>query len=135
MVVILYSATAFKVTGVDISKESIHFAKNHCESRNINFIEASATDNLFDKNEFDLICTFETIEHLTSSQRNMFLENLVKWIKKDGVILLSTPNKYVTSPFTDKPLNKFHVLEYTEISLLDELNNYFYVRKFWAKEL
>ena len=65
----------------------------------------------------------------------MFLENLVKWIKKDGVILLSTPNKYVTSPFTDKPLNKFHVLEYTEISLLDELNNYFYVEEILGQRI
>jgi len=122
------SKISSEVIGVDISDESINFAKQNYQNKNLNFILASGTDNLFNESSFDLICCFETIEHLTSEQRKIFLNNLHHWLKPEGVLLLSTPNKVITSPDTVTPQNKFHVIEFTKNELLDELKPFFLVK-------
>ncbi len=131
----LLSQKARKVTGVDLSRESIEYAKDRFQKSNIEFICASATDELFEDESFDVICSFETIEHLEKEDRIKYLKNLNKWLKKDGVLLLSTPNKKITSPFTKKPVNKFHVLEYDYEGLKEELSPYLGVDKFYGQRL
>lgn len=129
------SKTASRVTGVDISEESIAYAQANYQRDNLQFIRASATDDLFPEGSFDVICSFETIEHLEKEPRQAYLSNLRRWLKPDGLLLLSTPNKIITSPFNDKPLNRFHVLEYTRAQLLNELKPYFSIEELYGQRL
>lgn len=123
------------VTGVDVSEESIAYAKSNFENSNVNFIRASACDSLFAPASFDLITSFETIEHLDRPQRKKCLENLRSWLKPNGTLLLSTPNKRITSPWSDKPLNRYHVKEFTRPELEQELAPYFEIEKFLGQRL
>lgn len=123
------SQTALDVTGVDLSEESIVFARSNFNRPNLTFIKSSACEPLFAPSSFDLIVSFETIEHLEAADRQKYLENLRTWLKPEGVLLLSTPNKRVTSPWNLKPLNKFHVLEFTRLALENELAPYFKIEK------
>ncbi len=118
---------AQRVIGVDLSQESIDYAKANYVTGNLEYLNASATDELFAENTFDLICSFETIEHLDQPDRSIYLNNMAKWLKPNGILLLSTPNKKITSPFTKKPLNKYHVLEFTEKNLIAELKPFFQI--------
>jgi len=126
---------ANKVVGVDISRDSIDFAKDQYHAENIEFMCASVVDISFDEGAFDVICSFETIEHLEATVRKQFLVNIRKWLKKDGVFILSTPNKRITSPFTDKPTNKFHVLEFTQDQLELELDPYFNIKECYGQRI
>ncbi len=129
-------AGARSYTGVDISHEAINFAvKTYGSDARARFIQASADDRLFPDGSFDLICSFETIEHLDTSIRHAYLENLRRWLVPDGALILSTPNKKVTSPFTEKPLNPFHVLEYRFDALVRELAPFFSVEASYGQRL
>lgn len=116
------AGVASSVIGVDISKESIAYAIEHYSGPKVSFLERSATDSdLFSAETFDVIVSFETIEHLDVVQRRLFLLNLHKWLKPNGILILSTPNKTVTSPFTRYPMNPHHVIEFSLTDLEREL--------------
>jgi SAM-dependent methyltransferase len=126
--------TARAVLGVDISPESIKYAKEHNQKGNVTYQEGSATDHaLFPAQHFPLIVSYETIEHLNAVERKIYLSNLLYWLSGDGYVLISTPNKRVTSPFTAKPENRFHELEFTKEELIKELTPYFRIEAMYGQ--
>ncbi len=131
----LREAGASSVDGVDISEETIAFAKRTYGAPHITFTCASVSDALFPDHSFDVITSFETIEHLDDSIREAYLKNLRRWLVPGGLLLLSTPNKVVTSPFTNKPLNQFHILEYRLRDLRAELEPYFSIESVFGQRL
>lgn len=113
---------AKKVIGVDISKKAISFANKNYKLNNITF----KADDLFNhksKIKFDIVVCLETIEHIKND--NKAFNNLYNLLKKEGLLIISSPNRIVTSPnaihINDKPLNKFHVREYTVYELAGKL--------------
>lgn len=126
----MLGTVATRVVGVDISTESIAYAKEHHQSDNIEYILGSADDSaLFSDATFDIIISLETIEHLDALAREAYLANLSRWLKVGGTLILSTPNKRVTSPFRDVPDNEFHVLEFTKEALCKEVGAHFSVEQ------
>lgn len=120
----LAQAGATHVDGVDISEESIAYAKrNHSDPR-VTYHCRSAEDLPFNDGEFNIVTSFETIEHLEDEIRARYLDELYRVLTDDGVLILSTPNKRITSPWKDKPNNPFHVLEYTKDMLTHELQEH-----------
>jgi SAM-dependent methyltransferase len=63
--------------------------------------------------------TIETIEHIRDQMA--FLDNIKCSLKQGGKLILSTPNKIITSPFLLKPLNPYHVNEFYLGTLLNIL--------------
>lgn len=131
----ILSLNSKEVYGVDISEESINYANSHFYNDNLKFIKSSATEDIFPEKFFDIICSFETIEHLDDLSRKQYLKNLNKWLKDDGLILLSTPNKKITSPFSSKPLNKYHFKEFTKKDIKKELGVFFNITSFMGQRL
>jgi len=81
-----------EVVGVDIDDETIAYCLNHHKRKNLRFIKSDATKRLpFKDKSFDTITTFETIEHLYQGDRKKYLKQLLRVLKDDGTILLSTP--------------------------------------------
>ncbi|MCA9367050.1 class I SAM-dependent methyltransferase [Candidatus Kaiserbacteria bacterium] len=111
------------IVGIDIDPESIEYAKEHHSRLNISYLVGSASDIKYPSNHFDCIVSFETIEHLETEDRGAYLRELKRVLKPGGVIIISTPNKKITSPWSKKPLNKFHILEFTQMQLESELKN------------
>jgi hypothetical protein len=56
-------------------------------------------------------------------------------LKKGGHLILSTPNANYTKPIDGKPLNPYHVFEYTPEELEKELCSYFQIKKFLGQAL
>lgn len=71
----------------------------------------------FGEATFDVVTSFETIEHLQG--RAQFVSELRRVLRPDGVCVLSTPNAIYTQPVDGRPRNPYHVHEYTP----DELTN------------
>jgi ubiquinone/menaquinone biosynthesis C-methylase UbiE len=109
---IMLDAGASSVTGVDISRQAIEAA--HKKYPNVCFragdITAFSDDHLY-----DVIVTFETIEHVDDYIGA--LENLRRLLSSDGMLIISTPNRTVNSPecktINDRPPNPFHLREFT----------------------
>jgi len=112
------------VYGVDISEEAIAYAKDNFKSKKLIFKVGNATD-LKDFNNilFDLVVSFETIEHIKNY--NKFLKEINRLLKADGCLLISTPNRKYSSPNSLKPLNPYHVKEFLPMEFKILLTKYF----------
>ncbi len=77
----------------------------------------------FEDESFDIITSFETLEHL--DDRMQFLSELQRVLTPTGLCMLSTPNANYTLPVNGKPHNPHHVYEYTPEELLAELQKQF----------
>lgn len=108
---------AREVVGVDISMEAVNYAKEKYLHRKITFIKGDAEKLPFDE-QFDVIITLETIEHL--HEQLAFLQEMKRVLKKDGVLILSTPNALVHPKG-----NIFHTTEFNQKKLADLLSRYF----------
>ena len=116
-------AGAVSYFGVDINEKLIDYAKNNYGSETINYSVGDICT--FNSNSmYDLITCFETIEHI--KHYDTALENLHRLLKPGGNLLISSPNRIVTSPkaanLNDKPSNEFHTQEFIPEELLSILN-------------
>lgn len=118
----LASAGSRRTIGVDISKESIEEAKRKYRLDNLEFLVGDAQAVLFPQNRFDLIVSFETIEHLQLPDKHLFAK--IKMLKSDGMHICSTPVR-VGGSLSDKPENPFHFREWNLSEFRNLLSEYF----------
>jgi ubiquinone/menaquinone biosynthesis C-methylase UbiE len=95
------------VVSVDIDKDLLQYGKI---VYNADCVCADATHLPFKSGSFDTIVSIETLEHIKKS--GAFLDEIKYCLKKGKDLILSTPNKFYTSPFLPKPLNPYHANEY-----------------------
>lgn len=98
-----------EVYNVDISPELVFYGVQEFGAYNNHFLLMDAQKMSFPDEFFDVIVSFETLEHIPNS--DLFLKECNRVLKKDGKMILSTPNKIVNSPDTIKPYNSFHYEE------------------------
>lgn len=103
------------VIGGDISDEIIQYCKYHYKKNNLRFGVFDIQDMPYPADTFDVIVSFETIEHL--SDGNDFLNEVCRVISKNGILIISTP---IGGPYG----NPYH-LSYYQKADLDILNEYF----------
>jgi len=113
------------VIGVDISKETVKFAKAYARAHaiNLDFTVMKAQDLAFKDRSFDMVTSFEVIEHLYNVKNYLFEMHRV--LKTNGICIISTPNKKVSSPGLKKPLRPFHIKEFYSKELYTLLSQYF----------
>ena len=116
---LLRAGGATRVIGVDISAEAIQFANDHYRSDEITFVVHDAEQ--FKNGSYDMITSFETLEHL--DKRQQFLENTRSMLNEHGILIMSTPNKLITSPMKSPSeiRNTFHTYEYLEEEFVSAL--------------
>ena len=87
----LLSMLAKSVVGVDISKEAIlHSSMKYIKS-NLTFLCGSADRIPCESHSFDLVVSFETIEH--HDKHEEMLQEIKRVLKPDGILILSSPEK------------------------------------------
>lgn len=121
----LLAQEAAWVTGVDISPDAIARAKeNYGTCRNIEFMEASIATLPFADQSMDVVVSFETIEHVPEDIQRRFLDEIARVLKKDGFLIMSTPNKEI---YSDRPgyHNEFHIKEFYKEEFLEFLKKRF----------
>ncbi len=123
---------AKRVTGVDVNLEAAREAQNECDEKSAVLL-GDGLNLPFQDESFDAVTSFETLEHL--HERPQFLAELKRVLRTGGVLLLSTPNANYTKPVNGKPLNPFHVFEYTPEELRVEIEKYFVLEKFLGQSL
>jgi len=117
-----------KIIGVDIASEAIAYAKKNFVAQNLNFIQMDCQNLKFDDSSFDMVCSFDVIEHIENYQS--YLSGLNRILRKSGILAISTPNNKNNQ---HPPANPFHKKEfaYQEFKLL--LNKYFNVIDFYGE--
>lgn len=84
-----------QISGVDMSEEEVKIVdKKYKKNSNFKGVKLFDGEKLpFSDNEFDLITCTECIEHVLDMHMSTFLSELYRVQKKDGVILITTPNE------------------------------------------
>lgn len=105
---------AKEIHAVDNNKEVIAYAKKNFKNKRVKFIISNIL-KYSSKKPYDTIVCLETIEHIKEDKKALL--NLYKLLAKKGNLIISSPNRLITSPealsISSKPLNHFHVREYT----------------------
>jgi ubiquinone/menaquinone biosynthesis C-methylase UbiE len=113
-----------RAVGVDFSPEAISYARERFGGNGrISFICADGTRMPFADDSFDVVVSFETIEHII--KYGQFLSECRRVIREGGSIICSTPNRRIFSPHLAKPINTFHVKEFWPDEFHRLLSRYF----------
>lgn len=119
----LLSKEANQVFGLDVSKDVVDYAMRNYSSKNVIFIVGNA-QNFNIKQQFDLIVSFETIEHIPNPSD--FLKNVSNHLKDDGIFIISTPNEWGT-------LTKYHLFDFSYDDIKQLTSKYFFVESEWIQ--
>ena len=105
----LMAKVASAVTGVDVSIDAVaHASAAYADRRNLSFTQGSCARLPFDDAMFDVVVSFETIEHIL--EQNEFLDEIKRVLKPSGLLIMSSPNR---AEYSDARgyTNQFHVRE------------------------
>jgi GT2 family glycosyltransferase/2-polyprenyl-3-methyl-5-hydroxy-6-metoxy-1,4-benzoquinol methylase/glycosyltransferase involved in cell wall biosynthesis len=108
---------ARSVIGMDISNETIEHASAAYKKQNLKFRQGSAINLDFTDASFDVVVSFETIEHL--AEQAQMLAEIRRVLRPDGVLIISSPNRPIYSEESGEH-NEFHVKE-LDFNEFDEL--------------
>ena len=118
----LLARHAQEVIGVDISQEAVVHANKKYSNKNLVFHVGSVLEIPCEAEVFDVVVSFETIEHI-SDHRKMIAE-IKRVLKPDGLLIISTPEKAVYSDQANYS-NPFHEKELYEEEFVQILSEQF----------
>lgn len=129
----LLADAAASVVGVDLSAQAIDHARSRYGSRtNLEFVQADATALPFEDARFDVVVSFETLEHLHAQER--LIEGFARVLADDGLLVISSPDKRIYSDVMGFD-NEFHVRELYRDELLDLLRPHFPQLRLYGQKL
>jgi SAM-dependent methyltransferase len=100
--------TAARVVGADVDAEAIAYARERYGATNVEFVVADLLEPPFEDRSFDIVVSFETVEHLREPAT--FVAHVARMLRDDGAFLVSTPHAERT---TTRPDNPFHEIEFS----------------------
>ena len=118
----LLASKAKHVTGVDLSIEAIEHARTRYVKENLEFKVGNASEIPLPDAGFDLVVSFETIEHL--AEQVEMIQEIKRVLRPDGILLISTPDKHNYSDTTGYT-NPYHVKEFYQHEFKQLLGAYF----------
>lgn len=118
----ILAKSATEVIGIDKSENAVNYARNRFTAENTRFyVKDILNDELF-KEKFDVILSFEVIEHLKDIE--IFLNKLIGLLADQGRLIIGTPN-LLFRQINKIPDNPFHLKEYTPEELKGLLGKHF----------
>jgi SAM-dependent methyltransferase len=115
--------------GVETAVEAVTQGRMLADAAGPYFVRADALALPFADGSFDVVVSFETIEHLLDAGR--LLAECRRVLQPGGLLYLSTPNRTVTRWL---PRNPFHVHEFTSSEITNLARQYFdIVNCYWQR--
>lgn len=120
------SKRSSRVVGLDISRKSLLFAREQeVNGESMNVVEGSASFLPFKGESFDIITSFQVIEHLDKREAKVFLREVGRCLKRNGIFICSTPNKKLRLLPFQRPWNPEHKKEYDQKEFERLLKSFF----------
>ena len=123
---LILGSFAKKVVAVDFDERAINWAKENIIKENIAFQKRDFFKNKI--GEFEAVVCTDVIEHINKNQENIFLNSILRNLKKDGFCIIGTPNitasKYACKASKIGHINLFDAERLKKL-LLKKFNNVF----------
>ncbi len=126
----LLSNRAASVVGVDVSADAVTHAASRYRAGNLRYVAASCVCIPEPAASFDVIVSFETIEHIV--EHEAFLREVDRLLAPDGMFIISSPNRPEYSDRTNYK-NEFHVKELDRAELKALLDPHFPAQRWFAQ--
>lgn len=102
---------AYFTVGVDLAADALVYAASHYSRPNLVFLPASCTALPFRAQSFDLVASFEVIEHIVEWRE--MIEEARRVLRPDGQFIVSTPNAlYYREARAQAGPNPYHYHEF-----------------------
>lgn len=111
------------VLATDIDAEAIQYARLHYQAPNLAFVQSNAIHLPVYQQTFDIVVSFEVIEHLQDV--TTYLAEINRILTDAGWSIGSTPNRLIYGMGADKSANPFHWKEYDPTELDSTLKEFF----------
>jgi SAM-dependent methyltransferase len=118
----LLAQTASSATGVELAQEAVDHANMSYAAPNLRYIAGDARALPVADAAFDVVVSFETIEHF--AEQDMFVRDIRRVLRPGGVLIVSTPDRDNYSP-AETPANPYHVQELTDAEFAALLHAHF----------
>jgi 2-polyprenyl-3-methyl-5-hydroxy-6-metoxy-1,4-benzoquinol methylase len=93
--------------GCDVAFSALEFASKRYGIERNNWISANGENLPFKDNQFDAVICLEVIEHIENPGK--LLRDIFRVLKKEGKLLISTPNRSIAG----EPTGAYHLKHYT----------------------
>ncbi|QKK01724.1 MAG: class I SAM-dependent methyltransferase [Pseudomonadota bacterium] len=128
----LLARTARSVTGIDIDQATVEHARSRYGSERLGFDCGDCTRLPYDDDAFEVVVSFETLEHLEA--QDDLLSEFRRVLRPDGFVLLSSPDRSIYSDERGYD-NPFHVRELYRDELEALLARHFSAYRLWGQKL
>jgi len=118
----LLAERAAQVSGVDIAAETVNHARATYGAGNLEFLLGDCAAIPFEAGTFDVVVSFETIEHHDKHEK--MISEIRRVLKPDGILVISSPDKRYYSDERGY-VNQFHVKELYRDEFVGLLRNSF----------
>jgi ubiquinone/menaquinone biosynthesis C-methylase UbiE len=119
----IISKNCASIIGVDVSDQAVAEAQRTYATGDLQFRVISGLSLPFEDQTFDLITSFQVIEHVADVEE--YLSEIKRVLKTGGKVVFTTPNAEVRLDPGTKPWNPFHVREYSPEELKKLLSTVF----------
>ncbi|MFC1987020.1 class I SAM-dependent methyltransferase [Chloroflexota bacterium] len=121
---LLLAGEFHKLTGVDLDKDAVQWAKSNLEKGDSNIVFKH--DNFLGKvyGKFDVVVALDVIEHIPKEQEIDFFQTATSNLDDDGYCIIGTPN-ITASQYSSEPSKIGHVNLFSAERLRDTLRQYF----------
>jgi len=113
------AASGAEVTAVDVSEESIEYARRAHARAGVTFRQLEGARLPFGDETFDLVVSFQVIEHVADDAG--FVAEAARVLRRDGALLVTTPNRELRLSPGERPWSRYHVREYDASGLRELL--------------
>ena len=108
------------IVGVELDPFAVEYSNYiYGKNDNIKYLEGSILELPFEDNSFDIVTSFETIEHVEDDRGQ--IKEVLRVLKNDGIYILSTPNAWSKHLFGK---TKYHVRDYDYETITNLLKEY-----------
>ncbi|MGH9929889.1 MAG: class I SAM-dependent methyltransferase [Pyrinomonadaceae bacterium] len=107
---LMATSGARSVVGVDLANDALEYAQKNYRVANLKFEQMDVTALKYPSERFSTVVCLEVFEHVRDYEA--LLRESVRVLKPGGTLVLSTPNKLVWSPHSERPINPWHFWEF-----------------------
>jgi 2-polyprenyl-3-methyl-5-hydroxy-6-metoxy-1,4-benzoquinol methylase len=107
----LMASCASEVIGVDIDQPTVERASQKYTRENVRFLQGKASEIPLENDSVDVVVSFETLEH--TDKHEEMIKEVVRVMKPDGLLIMSSPDKYYYSDVINYH-NPHHIKELYE---------------------